>query len=405
MKKRNTRVPLDEKIDTQNELSRVEKERDKSLEKSNDNEPLQKSEIQNDDKTLNDQKEGKENKNNVISLFDVATLVSEKPVLYTIQKLRKGPIRKSTLEKLLKARFSSMKLNPEDVLNKLIKNKFIEIFSVQLESNPQENPANENEEKEQEKGQEKEQEKKKNVITQEYVCLIKDYLAIRKPAIQVFDLVEISDLPLNVKKNYHRILEDFFKRYAHDPSLGDDPEVFNIFINENLLKLIEFLTQNIIKLNNPPKNLVAQIGNKTEYFNAIKLLAERNIVYLAEDPNDPKNPWIILLTDIELQQIFPEYLINGISEELNKERINKDVAIIALNILKNAYIKYEKPALYKETMEKINKLIEQYKVGMEQQNNKIVLKTMTSIISLYKSIGEYKKVKEWEQKLENFNYL
>ena len=313
-----------------------------------------------------------------IDLIDVAKFISQKTSLFAVQKLRKGPIKNSTFEKLLKARFARLKLDAKALILSLNRNGFIKFFEIETQKD--DNNSGKNKTK--------------------YICLIRDYVAIRRPPIQVYDLIDQGVLPRQTQKQYQKMLQDYFKKYSKRPSIGDDPEVYKIFMDENLTKIVQYLTKNIIPIKNPPKDIVMAVGGIEKFKNYLKNLVEKNVIYLGENPKDKSNPWIILLTDIELQEIFPEYLIDGVASQLRDELIDKDVAIRALNILKNAYVKNQKPRLYKRTMIKIDEEIKAYNRFIEEKNNKSALKNITQLISLFNSLGDVKKVKEWEIILE-----
>jgi len=156
------------------------------------------------------------------------------------------------------------------------------------------------------------------------LILLKDFIAIRKPPVQVLNLLKSKNISKTIIEEYKNEIKKFFIKYQNSRSLGEDLSVIKFFADFEKVKAFEqFYTQIISR-----KNL--------QYiFKDIKiiknLLEEKYLIEIRD--------YLLILTEPNFEIIFPQYLVNKIIEQLNKKYIPKELAIKCLEILKKEYIK------------------------------------------------------------------
>ncbi|MBD3350662.1 MAG: hypothetical protein GF364_04160 [Candidatus Lokiarchaeota archaeon] len=256
-----------------------------------------------------------------LTQFEIAELLSDQVYHYAIRKLRNGLMRVSTFKKLINARFSHDKIDIQSILESLKNLNFIRIIAKESQLDPESTLS------------EKDQ----------FILLVNDFLSIRKPSIEIQEILAHKNFHPQIRESYKRNLVLFFQKYKRNKSFGDDPDVLQIFNRKEYFIVVDFLRDQITTLDKPPKSLLKYFSDLKSYKEVIAYLSERNFVILEQNPkklggNKPQ-VYVILLTDIELVELFPEYMINKILEQRRNEKIPKELAIDALNILKDKYTK------------------------------------------------------------------
>ena len=69
----------------------------------------------------------------------------------------------------------------------------------------------------------------------------------------------------------------------------------------------------------------------------LKSMEKDNIIKIIKDKSN--TPWIFLLTDVSVQQFYPEYLIEKIRKDTVDGKLNRKIAVKHLEILEKAYVK------------------------------------------------------------------
>lgn len=251
--------------------------------------------------------------------FEIADFCTDKINLMSIIKLRNGPLKISTFKKLMTGIFPNQTINFEDLLKNLKEKGFIEIVKASQSNNEEINESN------------------------QYLLLIKDIISLRKPSSSVQNKLTELIIPNDALIKYNNALKSFFKKYAKKGIAGDDPDVIQLFKDHSAIAAINYLRDHIIPLKSPPVELLyldSTHSTQEQFLELLQKLIDQNFVFLCENPDNLEGPWVILLTDVDLHELFPEYIINGVIQQLNNKSLDKSTAILCLNILKNKYLEW-----------------------------------------------------------------
>lgn len=258
-----------------------------------------------------------------LSPDEITNFCTNKVNLTSIIKLRSGPFRISTFKKLIGAIFSNQIINFEELINNLKENGFIEIINAVESNNKECSESN------------------------QYLLLIKDIISLRKPSSVIQNKLIELNIPNEAIISYTTALKSFFKNYTKKGIAGDDPDVIQLFKDHSAINVINYLKENIISLKSPPTELLfldSTHYTQAQFNDIIHKLAEQNFVFLSEDPYNRENKLVILLTDVDLHELYPEYIINGVIQQLNNKTLDKSTAILCLNVLKNKYLEWNPSA-------------------------------------------------------------
>ncbi len=347
-------------------------------------------------------------------------ILSNKILVYILQKLRQGPIQTTSLHKLVGSKFSSYfkkhrRKKPKNLMKILIKYDYVRKFSyTKEEPNPDRHPK---QFPQIPVGKEK-----------EFYLLVKDFYAIRKPPINILGRLNESDYSFDAKtlKGFKKEIETFFNGYTSSQTSGDDPRVIQIFINTPLYLVVSLLADEII----PLKKLEKIIKDKynLQPNDIMKVLKKMDFIKLL--PSSKNEEIVVLKTAIEVDSLFPEYLIRYINQTMAEKKMDKNFAILTLNMLKKYYLRLEKPDLleeYKNEIESVRNLFYSY-IGIELEEKqgdyanigaaltqveenknkdkvkrKKVRKTYEELRELYSKIGAVQKIVEMDKLWEKYN--
>jgi len=269
-----------------------------------------------------------------ISKAEFADIVSDEINLFIVQKLRHAIWKISSLKKLMKIKFNIFKSNEKEFYNKikmLFNKKIIYIVGNFKQFNnltkdlenlqfEQINSLLNNINLEINNIFNKEDLK---IIDELYLVLVKDFIAIKRPPTKFLDLLENREVLLNIILEYKNKIKEFFSKYQKDKNLGDDQNVISLFKDLNKIRLLELFYKCII-IEKDSKELFG----KEELLNILKKDG-----FLTQIEN-----YLLLLSEPQFEIIFPQYIINKITEQVKQNYISKEIAIICLEILKKEYI-------------------------------------------------------------------
>jgi len=269
-----------------------------------------------------------------ISKAEFADIVSDEINLFIVQKLRHAIWKISSLKKLMKIKFNIFKSNEKEFYNKikmLFNKKIIYIVGNFKQFNnltkdlenlqfEQINSLLNNINLEINNIFNKEDLK---IIDELYLVLVKDFIAIKRPPTKFLDLLENREVLLNIILEYKNKIKEFFSKYQKDKNLGDDQNVISLFKDLNKIRLLELFYKCII-IEKDSKELFG----KEELLNILKKDG-----FLTQIEN-----YLLLLLEPQFEIIFPQYIINKITEQVKQNYISKEIAIICLEILKKEYI-------------------------------------------------------------------
>jgi hypothetical protein len=328
--------------------------------------------------------------------FQLATLISDKVLFFIIEKLRQGPIERGAMHKLIKGKFRKLDKKPRDYFELLVSHDFIREYEyLQQKTDSKDNeklfPYMKVDEK------------------KSFYILVKDFYAIRRPPMEILDILEESELSLKEIKNFRKEIEKYFKTYTNQKVSGDDMDVINVFMDQKMFAAISYLTNKIYKLKDISEELKSkwkgepsQIFDKLEKMDFVKIF----------EVKDKNEKWVILKTGIELQPIFPQYLIRNINQIMVDKKLNKDFALLTLNHLKKYFLELEEPEMLKkivskidETKDKLKPMLEQLKKSIAEKElkgfTKKINKSYATLVDLNKKIGDIFQVerisKDWKE--------
>jgi hypothetical protein len=165
------------------------------------------------------------------------------------------------------------------------------------------------------------------------ICLISDIIMFRKPPISILEDPVNLGLPFEFSKIYLKEISEFFENYL--PSEEDNREILNIFTIPIAYQILGILRNEVlsrIELYNQldyDKEDITQIIEMLEEIKIIKILRKEDSEY------------VVLITDISMQKIFPKYVFNVILAEYNQKSKPDQVLSEYLNILEGEYKKFK----------------------------------------------------------------
>ena len=174
----------------------------------------------------------------------------------------------------------------------------------------------------------------------EYIFLVKDITLIRKPPSLL--LAEMKHNKL-IGSHYQEYIQKFYTEYNPFADLEKESEVLAKFLLDP--DVFDFLA--LLKTRAYPlKKLPNVLSSFSDINDVLAQLIEAKIITIIKDQLDMK--WICLIAEIYPMIIFPEYLINKISDRspmnlgaFSKESlvapITKEVGNIALDLLESTY--------------------------------------------------------------------
>lgn len=287
------------------------------------------------------------------------------PTFYNIVRiLREGPLLEGTVIKYL---LTALKQNDKPaalkIIEKLEKEKIIISFQH-------------NEEK--------------------YYLLVKDFLIIRVPPKETIEYVQKKkDLPAIVREKFLMIVKKYFKTYISSKEANSEIEsnLVSILVNPIFFNIINLLKKKPVTLEEFQKTCL-------DFQKAKEILLQYDIIEIISEGNEKKSNWVVLKSNLHFQFFFPEYLIKKITEKLNEKKIDKEMAIKTLYMLKYKYLEFEKPKQFKEITNKIKNKLEiitsLVKKGENPKNKAKELK------ELYVLIGDYENIELWNKKLSKW---
>jgi hypothetical protein len=324
--------------------------------------------------------------------FDLASLVTDPVMLFIIQRLREGPFETDAFHKLLKAKFRDAKKTPREYCELLIQYNFLREYSFERKVAPPDDA--------------KDQFPKMSVGQKaNFYILVKDFYAIRKPPVEVLELLEQSDLPQDQIRGIRREIEQFFKSYTAKPITGDDPNVLDLFLDQKMIAAVSYLSKKVYKIAEFQDEFKQQWG--TDPTKAFKTLEAKHFVKILSHPKRDEK-WVVLLTAIELQPIFPEYLIKNINRAMAEKQLEKEFALVTLNNLKKYYLEVEKPEYLKKLQDKIaanRKKIQEIQEAAKSGKKldvKGIKGAYNEIIEVYKQIGDLVMIQNITDELEKW---
>jgi hypothetical protein len=249
-------------------------------------------------------------------LIDESVLIDtfkQNHMLFALEHLRNGITKKEAFMQLLKHKFSKKGIKAGDIIKKFYDLKMIRKVVYN-------------------KGQE----------TEEYYTLVRDFIIYKKPPVKMMEQMLINPtFPPHFVGDIKKDIEDNFKNLK-DLDIKFE-EYLDLTSPPGMNQLLKVLSEKIISLHDADsiQKIKSEIGGDLDPL--LHILSTKGMVKTIEDQKR-KEKWVYLRYIYEVQQIYPEYIIESINKNMKNGTIPKDLAIIALNELKLAYYELEIPA-------------------------------------------------------------
>ncbi|MHA1147448.1 MAG: hypothetical protein ACTSR8_04320 [Promethearchaeota archaeon] len=167
-------------------------------------------------------------------------------------------------------------------------------------------------------------------ICSEYVFLIQDILTWRIPYHFLLNNFKEYGVPENLRDDVFNVIEDYFSQY--EPSEEDTSSIINILLDDNFYKLFIELK----KKSKTREELEILFDNgATEAINQMEKLS---FIQWIDDREG--GGFYILKTDIHIERVFPEYILNILKEKYNQKALAKEIIQEYLSILENVLCMY-----------------------------------------------------------------
>ncbi|MBN1213855.1 MAG: hypothetical protein JXA99_00280 [Candidatus Lokiarchaeota archaeon] len=142
-----------------------------------------------------------------------------------------------------------------------------------------------------------------------------------------------KDQPTNyLAKQYLKKVREFYNGYT--PTFEDNIKIASHMINPDTYDYIALLRDKPYPLNKLPKSS-GSVAKQTA--DLLYNLEQDNIISIIEDEKDIK--WVFLLSDIIVQNFYPEYLVENIRKDFVGGDLRREIATKHLEILETAYPK------------------------------------------------------------------
>jgi len=162
--------------------------------------------------------------------------------------------------------------------------------------------------------------------------LLSDFIISRAPAENLIENAK-KNLPTpELANKYMEKVKDYFTYY--EPTHEDNLKIAKDMINPDLFDYIALFREKAYPINKIPKGP----GESFDYIrNFLNILEQDNIIAIIKD--SVNLDWVFLLTDINPQTFYPEYMITNIRNDVTDKKLKQSIAIKHLELLEQAYKK------------------------------------------------------------------
>ena len=308
--------------------------------------------------TNDNKKEEQEKQKPVRYLIDERVLIDtfkQHHMLFALEHLRNGITKKEAFMQLLKHKFSKKGIKAGDIIKQFYDLRMIRKVVYN-------------------KGQESE----------EYYILVRDFIIYKKPPVKMMEQMLVNPrAPQHLVADIRKDIEDIFK------NLKDLDVKFEEYLDltsaPGMLQLLSLLSENIFPLHDPEmiQKTKSEIGG--DFDKLLEILTTKGFIKEIYDEKR-KEKWVYLRYIYEIQQIYPEYIIESINKNMKNGTLPKDLAIITLNELKLAYYELEIPTELETKRAEIDswkKEIENLKNEQNKKNEKQIKKMQDAIMKTF----------------------
>ena len=179
---------------------------------------------------------------------------------------------------------------------------------------------------------------KKNIIKQasvkgivtENIFLKKLIYIIRSPPVKILNDPVGAGLPKKLNSVYKAEVMKFFKVYH--PTEEDNINLAKIMIDHDCYEVLKLLRTSIVTMNDLEK---LKKKGVTDINATLKDLWNSKIIQVFE--NEEKLEYMVLLSDIEILEIFPEYILEIIKNNYQQKSMANQLLLEYLSILQDTY--------------------------------------------------------------------
>ncbi|MHA1792937.1 MAG: hypothetical protein ACTSVI_09860 [Promethearchaeota archaeon] len=221
-------------------------------------------------------------------------------------------------------------------------------------------------------------------IKEIYYYLLKDVYLFRIPPKKILDLIHKGNLKFLGEKavQYLENVKNFFEDYELTPS--DINKISRLLSIPNMYKIIMLLRDSVFELDELRIYYLEKFNYLPSNFNYLLSLLERADIVKSYKIN--KKNYYLLQCDIQFQVFFPEYLVDNIRKAWRENKIEKNVAVRHLTLLRDEYL--EKFINFpKSTKKSINSTISSTKEKSIIQDINVKEKIAKKIFKLFGQIS------------------
>jgi len=168
-------------------------------------------------------------------------------------------------------------------------------------------------------------------IPPELVFLINDIFMIRVPPIELLKNPEAHGLPSQLTKMYSDEISKFFQNYH--PSEEDNIRVIETISDPQVYETLRLIRTAIVTRNDLEKLKKKGVSDINL---VLKQLWQVNLITVLQDKTG--HEYYALLSDFNLDLIFPKYLLKIIKNGYDQKSKADNVLIEYLNILEDTYL-------------------------------------------------------------------
>ncbi len=165
-----------------------------------------------------------------------------------------------------------------------------------------------------------------------YLFLLTDVIINRTPVTQVYEEAQKNKPNSFLAKQYIKNVKDFFSTYTLTQE--DSIKIAQAMINPDIFDFIVLLRNKpypLPKLPKSPRDAIVKVQDLLDQMEKDKLIIKIK--------DEAGVPWVFLLSDVAVNQFYPNYMVDKIRSGVTVGKIKKEIAVHHLEILEKVYKK------------------------------------------------------------------
>ena len=163
-----------------------------------------------------------------------------------------------------------------------------------------------------------------------HLFLISDFGLFRMPAFKIMEEAEKKFPNPEVAERYLVRVAEYFSSYKANPE--DNLLIAHQLRDSDVFVTLTLLRERIYPLEKFPKGFGQ---DKVDMVSIIEKMEKAGIVKIFQD--ETKKEWVMLFTDLQVPQFYPEYMMENIRKDIGDKAIKPDLAIKHLDLLELNY--------------------------------------------------------------------